>query len=52
MGDGGYWSEEYKGKTVARVTQDDLLRVHGLTVTYDARGQKRLPDAAVLIPLK
>lgn len=52
LGDGGYWSEEYKGKTVARVTQDDLLRVHGLTVTYDARGQKRLPDAAVLIPLK
>lgn len=49
---GGYWSSEYKGKRVARVSAQDIAKVKELCIQYDAGKYTLKPEEAVLIRLE
>lgn len=49
---GGYWSSEYKGRRVARVTAEDIENVKELSIHYYAGTSVLKPEEAVVIKLK
>lgn len=49
---GGYWSSEYKGRTVARVSAEDLHQVKELSIQYYTGTSILLPEEAVIIQLE
>ena len=48
---GGFWSSEYKGRSVARVTGEDLKKVKALSIQYYAGLCELKPEEAVIINL-
>lgn len=51
LGYGGYWSEEYQGKTVPRVSPDQLSHAQTLLINYTVGCPRALDDYAVNITL-
>ena len=51
LGYGGCWSEEYKGKTVPRVTEEQLLQVKTLLIKYTVGCPVLLENEAIRIDL-
>ena len=51
LGYGGYWSEEYKGKMVPRVSPDQLAQAQTLLINYTVGYPRTLDDDAVSIIL-
>ena len=51
LGYGGYWSEEYKGKTVPRVLPDQLTQAKTLLITYTVGYPQGLSNEAIDIAL-
>jgi hypothetical protein len=49
---GGFWSSEYKGRRVARVSAEDLEKVRGLSIHYDVGISVLKPENAVIIKLE
>ena len=49
---GGYWSEEYKGKTVSRVSEEALKKATGIILEYSVGEAAPLTENAVTIPLR
>lgn len=50
--DGGYWSEMYKDRTVARVSEADIAGVAGVLIDYRVEESELLKDAALVVPLR
>ena len=49
--EGGYWSNEYKGRQVSYVTAEDLQKVKTLEISYYTGLWEFVCDQAVVIPL-
>lgn len=49
---GGYWSQEYKGRIVSRVTAEEIQKAKGLLVEYRMGEQEMLTRHAIQIPLE
>lgn len=52
LGYGGYWSEEYKGELVARVTPEQIAEAAGVLFHGWEYGSKLLMDQAVLVDIQ
>jgi hypothetical protein len=51
LGYGGYWSEEYKGKEVPRVTPEQLSQIRTLLINYTAGAPTLLESEAIKVNL-
>ena len=49
---GGYWSEEYKGRSVSRVTAGEVEKVTGIIIEYFVNELSLLQESAITIPLQ